>query len=113
MNAAPNFEDRWLDDLLSTPPDIIPDEGFTSRAMTRIRIRRLFRPTILGSLGVTGILLAAELTSLEFLGALLPADEIARALEAVPMPDAVDYTSPAALAIIAVALLIGLISETV
>ena len=112
MNAAPNFEDRWLDDLLSTPPEAVPDAGFTARVMTRIRLRRLARPAILGGLGAAGILTAVRFGAAEALGALLPTARITEALEAMPALSTADYTSPVALTMIAAALLVWWVMET-
>lgn len=112
MNAAPDFDDRWLDDLLSTPPEPVSDEGFTARVMIRVRLRRWLRPATLGGLGALGILLAARFTSTEALASILPADGLARVLESLPALGAVDYTSPVALTIVAAALLVWLVEET-
>lgn len=120
----PGSEDQWLDDIISTPPAAIPDAGFTARVMTRIRLRRLFRPLVLGGLGLAGALVAVRFTSLEALAALLPGERLARALDALPALDilpafdalpalgALDYTSPIALTMVAAALLVWLVTET-
>lgn len=127
MNAAPSsgdFEDRWLDDFISTPPATIADAGFTARVMARIRLQGLFRPLMLGGLGLAGALVAVRFTSLEAVAALLPGERVARLLDALPAIDmlpalktlpalgALDYTSPIALTMIAAALLAWLIQET-
>ncbi len=130
MSAASNSEDRWLDSLLSAPPAALPDGGFTARVMTRIRLRRLFRPLVLTGLGILGASIALRFASLEAMAALLPTEKIAQVLDALPeisilptsdsLPTlpalpaigAVDFTSPVALAMIAVVFLTWLIQET-
>lgn len=126
MNAASNPGDRWLDNLLSEPPAALPDGGFTARVMTRIRLRRLFRPLVLSGLGILGASIALRFASLEAMAALLPVEKIARVLDALPainilpasdsLPTlpaigAVDFTSPVALTMIAAVFLTWLIQE--
>ncbi len=126
MNAASNPQDRWLDNLLSEPPAALPDAGFTARVMTRIRLRRLFRPLILGGLGLLGAFVAMRFASLEAMAALLPTEKIAQVIDALPtinilpapdaipsLPaiDAVDFASPAALMMVAAMFLTWLIQE--
>lgn len=126
MNAASNSEDRWLDNLLSAPPAVLPDGGFTARVMIRIRLRRLFRPLVLTSLGLLGAFIALRFASLEAMAALLPTEKIAQVLDALPainilpMSDslptlpaigAVDFTSPIALTLLAAVFLTWLIQE--
>lgn len=111
MNAAPDFDDRWLDHVLSTPPAAIPDAGFSARVAARIRLRRWMRPLMLGGLGISGVLIALRLTSAEALGALLSSNPIAGIFEAVPMPEAADFANPMVLAILAVAMLSWLVKE--
>ena len=126
MNAASNSEDRWLDNLLSAPPAVLPDGGFTARVMIRIRLRRLFRPLVLTSLGLLGAFIALRFASLEAMAALLPTEKIAQVLDALPainilpasdsLPTlpaigAVDFTSPVALTMIAAVFLTWLIQE--
>lgn len=123
MTAAPNAEDRWLDDLLSAPPAALPDGGFTARVMTRMRRRRLVRPAILGSLGLVGLLIALRFASLSAMAGLLPGEKLWRvfdalpainvspAFDALPAIDAVNFTNPAVMALLAAALLIWLVQE--
>ena len=126
MNAASNPQDRWLDNLLSEPPAALPDAGFTARVMTRIRLRRLFRPLVLGGLGLLGAFVAMRFASLEAVAALLPTEKIAQVVDALPainilpapdafpaLPaiDAIDFASPAALTMMAAVFLTWLIQE--
>lgn len=126
MSAATDSEDRWLDNLLSEPPAALPDGGFTARVMTRIRLRRLFRPLVLSGLGMLGAFVALRFASLEAMAALLPTEKIAQVVDALPainflpapdaLPalaaiDAIDFTNPVALTMIAAVFLTWLIQE--
>lgn len=130
MNAASNSggfgssDDRWLDEMLSQPPTALPDDGFTARVMTRLRLQALVRPAALGGLGLLGIAIALRFTSLDAAAALLPGERVARLFDALPTIDippgfeglpafgAVDFTSPLAFTVIAAAILTWLIQET-